>query len=247
MENCTVNSNYSHLLTLVQIAGCGRLINSNSVGQRSYQLRGAEFSFDIVLAKDSRYLERYALSLVKWFSAHRRIVMPSFSESSFFIFLGPLFCENKDNILIRNYGNNLLKNTASLTKRPEASSAPMWEPAATKYLHWLRSCPPSTKIRKEALLSIICSQTSVMCFIRGPKPDYNKVITGWKPCSQMCVHHLKNDQYVQNTSIDQKIGLHSVQLSLRGLRWYRLCQGEFVAHRLSSVSSVEAISWMLQM
>jgi hypothetical protein len=110
---------------------------------------------------------------------------------------------------IRNVGNNLRNNTASLPKRPETSSTPMWKPAASKYLNWLRICPPWEKIRKEALLR-------VMCFIWGPQPDYNQVITEWEIRSQMsCVRHLKDDRYVQNTSIVQKISLQSVQLSFR--------------------------------
>jgi len=58
-----------------------------------------------------------------------------------------------------------------------------------------------------------------MCFVCGTQPDFNQVITEWEINSQiLCVRHLKDDRYFQNTSIYQKISVHGVQLSLRNLR-----------------------------
>jgi hypothetical protein len=58
-------ANYRHLFTHVQIAGCGRLKTATHCVQHSYQLCGAESSFNIVLARVSRYLGRYYMFLVK--------------------------------------------------------------------------------------------------------------------------------------------------------------------------------------
>ena len=60
-----MKANDRHSLTHLQIAGCGSLVSSKPVCQRSYQIRGAQSSIDIVSAEASRCLKRHALSLVK--------------------------------------------------------------------------------------------------------------------------------------------------------------------------------------